>query len=126
MTYYAQTMPGVEEIAWLEIRRRLKDAHFQRYLFAKEQNGIVVFDYPGPAAELLRLRTTEDVFMQIAYHNDLTRLRRDLKGIHELIASSEGSAAPSMTICGCAVSALHPPIASSAANMASSSIRASI
>ncbi len=89
MTYYAQTMPGVEEIAWLEIRDRLKNATFRRYLFAKEQNGIVVFDYPGPAADLLTLRTTEDVFMQIAYHDELTRLRRDLRGIHELIATSE-------------------------------------
>ena len=89
MTYYAQTMPGVEEIAWLEIRDRLKDATFLRYLFAKEQNGIVVFDYPGPAADLLRLRTTEDVFMQIAYHDDLTRLKRDLRGIHDLIATSD-------------------------------------
>jgi 23S rRNA G2445 N2-methylase RlmL len=89
MTYYAQTMPGVEEIAWLEIRQRLKDAHFVRYLFAKEQNGIVVFDYPGAAADLLRLRTTEDVFMQIAYHDELTRLKRDLRGIGELIATSE-------------------------------------
>lgn len=89
MTYYAQTMPGVEEIAWIEIRDRLKGAHFQRYLFAKEQNGIVVFDYPGPAAELLRLRTTEDVFMQVASHDQLTRLRRDLRGIHELIATSD-------------------------------------
>ena len=33
MTYYAQTMPGVEEIAWLEIRDRLKNPHFLRYLF---------------------------------------------------------------------------------------------
>ncbi len=90
MTYYAQTMPGVEEIAWLEIRDRLKNPHFLRYLFAKEQNGIVVFDYPGPAQELLRLRTTEDVFFQIAQHDDLTRLRRDLRGIHDLIATSEG------------------------------------
>ena len=89
MTYYAQTMPGVEEIAWLEIRQKLKDAHFQRYLFAKEQNGIVVFDYPGTASDLLRLRTTEDVFFQVAQHDDLTRLRRDLRGIHELIAASE-------------------------------------
>ncbi|WP_374688556.1 methyltransferase domain-containing protein, partial [Promineifilum sp.] len=89
MTYYAQTMPGVEEIAWLEIRQRLKGAHFVRYLFAKEQNGIVVFDYPGPAADLLRLRTTEDVFMQIAYHDDLTRLKRDLKQLYELVATGE-------------------------------------
>ena len=90
MTYYAQTMPGVEEIAWLEVRDRLKTAAFQRYLFAKEQNGIVVFDYPGPAQDLLRLRTTEDVFSQIAYYDDLTRLRRDLRTIGELIEKSEG------------------------------------
>lgn len=90
MTYYAQTMPGVEEIAWLEIRDRLKDAHFQRYLFAKEQNGIVVFDYPGPAHDLLRLRTTEDVFSQIAFFDDLTRLRRDLRTIGEVVEKSEG------------------------------------
>jgi SAM-dependent methyltransferase len=83
-------MPGVEEIAWLEIRDRLKGAHFVRYLFAKEQNGIVVFDYPGPAADLLRLRATDDVFMQVAYHDDLTRLKRDLRGIRDLIAESEG------------------------------------
>lgn len=89
MIYYAQTMPGVEEIAWIEIRDRLPNATFQRYLFAKEQNGIVVFDYPGPAADLLKLRATEDVFMQIAWHDDLTRLRRDLRGIHDLIATSD-------------------------------------
>ena len=57
----------MEEIAWLEIRDRLKNPAFIRYLFAKEQNGIVVFDYSGPPPELLRLRTTEDVFSQIAY-----------------------------------------------------------
>ena len=80
----------MEEIAWLEIRDRLKDAHFQRTLFAKEQNGIVVFDYPGPPQDLLRLRTTEDVFSQIAFNDDLTRLRRDLRAIGELVQKSEG------------------------------------
>jgi 23S rRNA G2445 N2-methylase RlmL len=90
MTYYAQTMPGVEEIAWLEIRDRLKNPHFLRYLFAKEQNGIVVFDYPGPAQDLLRLRTTEDVFSQIAYAENLSRLRRDLRGLGEMVEKAEG------------------------------------
>lgn len=89
MIYYAQTMPGVEEIAWLEIRQHLKDAHFVRYLFAKEQNGIVVFDYRGATGGLLQLRTTEDVFVQIASHDRLTRLRRDLRGIQELITTSD-------------------------------------
>ena len=90
MTYYAQTMPGVEEIAWLEIRKRLHGAHFLRYLFAEEQNGIVVFDYAGSAADLLRLRTVEDVFMQVAFHDKLSPLRRDLRTIGEIIATSEG------------------------------------
>jgi tRNA (guanine6-N2)-methyltransferase len=88
-TYYAQTMPGVEEIAWLEIRDRLPGAHFQRYFFAKEQNGIVVFDYHGPAAGTLALRTTEDVFMQVAYREDISPLKRDLRAINELIATAE-------------------------------------
>jgi hypothetical protein len=32
-TYYVQTMPGVEEIAWLEIRDKLPGAKFgERFL----------------------------------------------------------------------------------------------
>jgi 23S rRNA G2445 N2-methylase RlmL len=89
MIYYAQTMPGVEEIAWLEIRDRLSGAHFRRYLYAKEQNGIVVFDYDGSPAETLRLRTTEDIFTQIAYREDVSPLKRELRTIHDLIATAE-------------------------------------
>jgi hypothetical protein len=48
--YYAQTMPGIEEIAWLEIRDRLGKLKFAEYLFAPEQNGIVAFDYGGAMA----------------------------------------------------------------------------
>ena len=39
-------MPGVEEITWLEIKK-LPDATFVGYQFAKKQNGIVLFDYSG-------------------------------------------------------------------------------
>lgn len=89
MIYYAQTMPGVEEIAWLEIRDRLPGAHFLRYLFAKEQNGIAVFDYGGSPADTLRLRTTEDIFTQIAYREDVSPLKRELRAVHDLIATAE-------------------------------------
>jgi precorrin-6B methylase 2 len=89
MTYYAQTMPGVEEIAWLEIRDRLKGSHFLRYLFAKDQNGIVVFDYKGNPADLLNLRATEDVFWQAAFVEDLARTHRDLARIGELLEKGE-------------------------------------
>ena len=67
--YYIQTMPGVEQIAWLEIKRRLPQAVFKEYLFAKDKNGIVVFDFPGASSELLALRTAEDVFL-LALHED--------------------------------------------------------
>ncbi len=89
-TFYAQTMPGMEEVAWLEIRDRFPKAHFQRYLFAKEQNGIVVFDTKDNPGDLLQLRTAEDVFQQIAWEPSLSRSHRDLNTITELFASSEG------------------------------------
>lgn len=89
MTYYAHTMPGVEEIAWLEIRQRLPSAHFQRYLFAKDQNGIVVFDYKGAPGDLLNLRATEDVFQQAAFVDDMARTHRDLARITELVEKND-------------------------------------
>ena len=63
MMYYAQTMPGVEQIAWLEIRRRFLRAALKEYLFAKDRNGILVFEYDGEPGDLLSLRTVEDVFL---------------------------------------------------------------
>lgn len=89
MITYAQTMPGIEEIAWLEIRNRFPNNRFRRYLFAKEQNGIVVFDHGGKPGELLTLRSTEDVFMQAAFEPDMARTHRDLPRITELVARSD-------------------------------------
>lgn len=86
---YAQTMPGVEEIAWLEIRSRMPSARFGEYLFAKEQNGIVVFDYDGDLGQLLQLRTAEDVFLQALYVAKVSRGRRDLSLVTELVQKSE-------------------------------------
>lgn len=89
MINYAQTMPGIEEIAWLEIRNRFPKDRLLRTLFAKEQNGIVVFDHDGMPGELLSLRTTEDVFMQAAFLPDMARTHRDLPRITETVAKSE-------------------------------------
>lgn len=82
-------MPGVEKIAWLEIRSRLEQVWFGQFLFAKDQNGIVVFDYGGPLADLLRLRTTEDVFLQGAWQEKVSRAWPDLERITDLVQSSE-------------------------------------
>ena len=85
LTFYAQTMPGVEEIAWLEIRARLTGAKFGSYLYAKEQNGIVTFGYKGRFEDLLRLRTTEDVFLQVVSVPKMPRGRRALYEIGNLV-----------------------------------------
>jgi predicted RNA methylase len=82
-------MPGVEKIAWLEIRDRLPTADFVMELFAKDQNGIVVFDYEGAIDDLLQLRTTEDLFLQALHQPKLSRGRQDLRQIVEWVWQGE-------------------------------------
>ncbi|MEJ2754186.1 MAG: hypothetical protein P8169_16155, partial [Chloroflexota bacterium] len=89
VTYYAQTMPGFEEIAWLEIRDRFPGATFGEYLYAKDQNGIIVFDYEGDMADLLQLRTTEDVFLLALNQPRMSRGKGDLARIVDLVGRSE-------------------------------------
>ena len=95
-TYYVQTMPGVEQIAWLEIRRRLPRVRFVETLFAKDQNGIVVFEFGGDPADLLQLRTTEDAFVMAASLDDLrTRVGaagRDPASIDVTFSTAAGGA----------------------------------
>lgn len=88
-TYYAQTMPGFEEIAWLEIRDRCPEASFVEYLYAKEQNGILVFDYAGEIDTLLTMRTTEDVFLQALSEKRMSRGKGDLTQITNLVSKGE-------------------------------------
>ncbi len=97
-TYYAQTMPGVEEIAWLEIRERLNTPVFQEYLFAKEQNGIVLFSYDGSLDKLLQLRTTEDVFLEALSQKSVSRGRQDLNHISTLVQKSDAFGRAANTI----------------------------
>lgn len=89
MKFYAQTVPGIEEIAWLEIRSQLANANFEQYLFAKDRNGIVSFGYEGPISPLFRLRTVEDIFWQTLSVAKLSRGRQDLRYVHGLIWKGE-------------------------------------
>jgi 23S rRNA G2445 N2-methylase RlmL len=89
LTYYAQTMPGVEKITWREIQERFPQATLGQYLFAKEQNGIVLFDDDVSFKELLTLRTAEDVFIQAAYIPRLTYDYGDLRQIERLVETGE-------------------------------------
>jgi 23S rRNA G2445 N2-methylase RlmL len=87
--YYLQTMPGVEEIAWLEVRRRLPGAKFGEYLFAKDQNGLLLFETSDEPQELLNLRTAEDVFFLAVNEPRMTRGRQDLQTITTLVHKGE-------------------------------------
>jgi 23S rRNA G2445 N2-methylase RlmL len=87
--YYVQTRPGIEEIAWLEIRDMLPHSRFGEYLFAKEQNGIVTFSYKGPTEDVGQLLTSEDEFLQALSIPKLSRGRQDLALVQEAVAKGE-------------------------------------
>ena len=84
--YYVQTMPGVEEIAWLEIRDRLPGAKFSEKLFAKEQNGLLLFSYAGEPTNLLQLRTVEDLFVLAVSIDKVPRTRQVLPQLTEMVS----------------------------------------
>ncbi len=87
-TYYVQTMPGVEEIAWLEIRDKLPGAKFGETVFAKEQNGLLIFSYAGDTADLFQLRTVEDVFVLAVSIEKVPRTRQVLPQITEMVSNT--------------------------------------
>ena len=87
-TYYVQTMPGVEEIAWLEIRDKLPGAKFSETVFAKDQNGLLIFSYAGDAADLFQLRTVEDVFVLAVSMDKVPRTRQVLPQITEMVGET--------------------------------------
>ena len=84
-TYYVQTMPGIEEIAWLEIRDKLPGAKFGETVFAKDQNGLLIFSYAGEAEDLFQLRTVEDVYVLALSVEKVARTRGVLPQITELV-----------------------------------------
>lgn len=86
---YVHTLPGIEEIAWLEIRQRLAPVDFVETLYIKNQQGLAVFDYGGDLRRLDGLRTAEDVFLQAVFVPKLSRTKRDLNQIRTLVAQGE-------------------------------------
>ena len=86
LTYYAHTMPGVEDIAWLEIRKLMPYARFVDKLFAKERNGLILFEHDGPIQPMMQLRTTEDLFLMALSLDKISRGWNDLYQLTEMIA----------------------------------------
>lgn len=59
--YYANVIPGLEAITSAELARKLPEAAVSRM-----EAGRVCFSHPASPADLLTLRTTEDVFAHVA------------------------------------------------------------
>ncbi len=76
-TYYAMTMPGLETVAFGEIRARHADATLVKFL-----RGIVIFRTDAAPQNLLKLRTTEDVYVLLAHVHKLGRGPDALRVLH--------------------------------------------
>lgn len=85
---YVETAPGLEEVAWLEVRRRFPQAQFREFLFARDERGIVLFDVAARPSELFSLRTAETIFLAGAFLSNTTRGYRDLRQLREQMVRS--------------------------------------
>lgn len=87
---YVETPPGLEEVAWLEIRDRFPEASFGALLFARDERGVVVFDFPGDLAALFALRTVNGAFLTAAFldKDEVSRGYRDLHRMREQMAEA--------------------------------------
>ena len=87
-TFYAQTMPGLEQITWREVQHTSPTARligFRRY---RRQNGLVLFEYRDDPASLLRLRTAEDVFYLTDHASAVARDRAGLQSFSQRMVQS--------------------------------------
>ncbi len=75
--FYAMTMPGLETLAFSEIRAHIPDA--EQVKFAR---GIALFRVPSEPETLLELRTVEDVFFTLAHLTGLRHGTEALRVIH--------------------------------------------
>ncbi len=75
--FYLMTMPGLESLAFSELRSRIPDA--EQIKFAR---GIALFRASDQLDELLALRTAEDVFFCLAHITGLGRVQDALRVLH--------------------------------------------
>lgn len=75
--FYTMTMPGLETLAFNEIRTLVQDAELVKFA-----RGITLFRTTAMPHELLALRTVEDVFFTLAHINSLGHGRDALRALH--------------------------------------------
>jgi 23S rRNA G2445 N2-methylase RlmL len=82
--YYALLVPGLERVAWADIRTKLEDVKL-----IEEERGRLLFTYPGDPRDLLYLRSVENVYISIRNIKGLTRSRKSLGEIFKRVRSAD-------------------------------------
>lgn len=87
-TFYAQTVPGIEKIAWRELESKLDNPILVKLTQIRDQNGLLCFEYRGDPKQLLNLRSTEDIFYLVGYAENIPLDWRGPRAIENLILRS--------------------------------------
>src|SRR5712692_11836954 len=83
-SFYVMTMPGLETLAFSEIRARVPDAELIKFA-----RGIALFRTMAKPDTLLELRTVEDVFVTLAHVTGLGHGRDALRVIHSATLNAD-------------------------------------
>src|SRR5215472_7544711 len=86
--FYAMTMPGLETLAFSEIRAKQPDAEQVRFA-----RGIALFRSSASPAALLQLRTIEDVFFTLVHISGLQHGQEALRVLHSATMHADLDAA---------------------------------
>jgi tRNA (guanine6-N2)-methyltransferase len=76
-SFYVMTMPGLETLAFSEVRARVPDAELVKFA-----RGIAIFRTAVRPGNLMELRTVEDVFVTLAHVTGLGHGRDALRVLH--------------------------------------------
>jgi tRNA (guanine6-N2)-methyltransferase len=83
-SFYVMTMPGLETLAFSEIRAHVPDAELVKFA-----RGIALFRTMAKPTTLLELRTVEDVFVTLAHITGLGHERDALRVLHSATLNAD-------------------------------------
>jgi tRNA (guanine6-N2)-methyltransferase len=88
LTYIAQTQPGFEAITAEELYELVGNYKHLGTRTIGDKNGMLMFGYKGDPLDLMDLRTTEDIFIEIARVQNLPPVPVALRLIKEAVAKA--------------------------------------
>lgn len=86
--YYAIVVPGLERVAWKDIRANLDNVQL-----IAEESGRLLFEYSGAPRDLLYLRSVENVYILIRSIRGLSQSRKSLGIIFKQVVNADFRAA---------------------------------